>query len=458
MYILQLALEFDQYLRKLSSMGHSGRNEDVECHDTVDEGFAVLSENRLSNPLVIRDEAAALRLVEQHVRDQMIELVSPMWAHHSQQMLHFTYQTCASHGWFEEWNQSSAIVCIRAGLDQEVFPKGVPDEGQLADLANLLNADVCFLMTTGLVSEYIRLIPAGTMEIQVESELCIQVRRDLNDFRHSSKHQHAAFIRSSGQILFWDDEFQSIIPLALRIEDAIISRMSSVVTDTGTESEAAKEVLRLELAEEMSRNVNRPTQILLAFMVFSAILLNFLIIALAVRAIVFESLRTGNWYRFAILLYFPFVFFLTSFFALMLVVIMIHFFGPVSQLFQNSKFYSCIPPRRITRDFPHITIQCPVYKEDLAEVIVPTVRSLRKAIATYERQGGTASIFINDDGLQLISPEERELRKLYYKLNNIGWVARPGHGKNGFGKLPICYEQFFKLILVSASRQVQKGL
>lgn len=46
---------------------------------------------------------------------------------------------------------------------------------------------------------------------------------------------------------------------------------------------------------------------------------------------------------------------------------------------------------------------------------------------TYSRQGGTSSIFINDDGLQLISEVDRHERIAFYADNNIGWVARPGH-------------------------------
>lgn len=53
---------------------------------------------------------------------------------------------------------------------------------------------------------------------------------------------------------------------------------------------------------------------------------------------------------------------------------------------------------------------------------------------TYARQGGTSSIFIHDDGLQLISPEDREERIAFYADHNIGWVARPPHDNspNGF--------------------------
>jgi cellulose synthase/poly-beta-1,6-N-acetylglucosamine synthase-like glycosyltransferase len=46
---------------------------------------------------------------------------------------------------------------------------------------------------------------------------------------------------------------------------------------------------------------------------------------------------------------------------------------------------------------------------------------------TYARQGGTSALFICDDGLQLISEENRQERIDFYANHNIGWVARPGH-------------------------------
>jgi cellulose synthase/poly-beta-1,6-N-acetylglucosamine synthase-like glycosyltransferase len=79
---------------------------------------------------------------------------------------------------------------------------------------------------------------------------------------------------------------------------------------------------------------------------------------------------------------------------------------------------------------PHVTIQMPVYKEGLNGVIRPTVSSLKLAISTYEMQGGTANIFINDDGMQLIDEADAQARRDFYEENNIGWVSRPGHKPN----------------------------
>jgi hypothetical protein len=99
----------------------------------------------------------------------------------------------------------------------------------------------------------------------------------------------------------------------------------------------------------------------------------------------------------------------------------------------NSKYFSALlPPRLQNRPLPHVTIQCPVYKEGLATVIAPTIKSIKKAISTYELQGGSANIFINDDGLQLLNEEERHARIDFYNDHSIGWVARPKDGLNGF--------------------------
>lgn len=73
----------------------------------------------------------------------------------------------------------------------------------------------------------------------------------------------------------------------------------------------------------------------------------------------------------------------------------------------------------------------PVYKEGLKGVIVPTMISVMAAIEHYEQQGGTASVFINDDGMQLIQPELAEARKAYYRENGIGYTARLPHCKVG---------------------------
>ena len=99
----------------------------------------------------------------------------------------------------------------------------------------------------------------------------------------------------------------------------------------------------------------------------------------------------------------------------------------------NSKYYSAVKSPRLTdRILPHVTIQCPVYKEGLHSVIAPTVKSIKQAISTYELQGGSANMFVNDDGLQLIDEDERQARIEFYADNSIGWTARPKHNSKQF--------------------------
>ncbi len=94
----------------------------------------------------------------------------------------------------------------------------------------------------------------------------------------------------------------------------------------------------------------------------------------------------------------------------------------------NSKYYSGIKAKPTSRNIlPHITVQCPVHKESLQETIIPTMESIQDAIRTYEMQGGTANILVNEDGMQVIPKDEAEQRRLYYDEQRIGWVSRPKH-------------------------------
>jgi hypothetical protein len=52
----------------------------------------------------------------------------------------------------------------------------------------------------------------------------------------------------------------------------------------------------------------------------------------------------------------------------------------------------------ILKYFLSLTIFC------LSMFSAPSIASLKKAMQTYARQGGTSNIFINDDGLRVISP------------------------------------------------------
>ncbi|KAH9484535.1 hypothetical protein JR316_0004017 [Psilocybe cubensis] len=148
-------------------------------------------------------------------------------------------------------------------------------------------------------------------------------------------------------------------------------------------------------------------------------------------AVLLEEYRLdGDATRFALVLTLPVIYCVSIFFCLQLIGNICLILGPVAQYHENSMYYSAVKPDpnpEVDNNLPHITIQLPVYKESLELTIAPSVYSVKKAMQTYARQGGTSAIFICDDGLQLISEADRKERIAFYANHNIGWTARPGH-------------------------------
>ncbi|KAJ6449984.1 glycosyl transferase family group 2-domain-containing protein [Mycena sanguinolenta] len=138
----------------------------------------------------------------------------------------------------------------------------------------------------------------------------------------------------------------------------------------------------------------------------------------------------GEYTSFAVIFTAPYLFCVSLFFALQVIGCVSFLVGPVSQYHQNSRYYSTIPPAanpEVDNNLPHVTVEMPVHTESLKAVIEPSIRSIEKAMQTYAQQGGTSSILVHDDGLQLLDAHKRALRIAFYAEHNIGWVARPPH-------------------------------
>lgn len=109
-------------------------------------------------------------------------------------------------------------------------------------------------------------------------------------------------------------------------------------------------------------------------------------------------------------------------------------FMDLSVIHTNSKYYSGleIPNIFIKKEsFPNITIQLPVYKESLENTIKPTILSaINQAKRYIFETGKICNIIVCDDGLCLISPEEKEERIKFYNSHNIGVSARPHPSKH----------------------------
>lgn len=99
----------------------------------------------------------------------------------------------------------------------------------------------------------------------------------------------------------------------------------------------------------------------------------------------------------------------------------------------NSKYYSGLEiPDSFLRGkiYPSITIQLPVYKEDLDNTIQPTILSAKiEADRYYSETGNICNIIVCDDGYNIISDEERQKRFEFYSKHNIGFSARPPPSK-----------------------------
>ncbi|KAK0392498.1 hypothetical protein NLU13_1993 [Sarocladium strictum] len=149
--------------------------------------------------------------------------------------------------------------------------------------------------------------------------------------------------------------------------------------------------------------------------------------ALGVSKLLRQWSWDGDWMRFILIVVIPPLCFLSLFFFIVVVSSVFQLLLPAGMCLRNSKFHSAVKPNRKryrNYELPHITVQMPVYKEGLRGVVVPTMVSVMAAIEYYENQGGTASVFINDDGMQCIEPELAAARKQYYRENGIGYCAR----------------------------------
>jgi hypothetical protein len=52
-------------------------------------------------------------------------------------------------------------------------------------------------------------------------------------------------------------------------------------------------------------------------------------------------------------------------------------------------------------------------------VINPTVKSILAAIKRYEEEGGTGSMYVNDDGMQLLADEYQQYDTFWSKITKL---------------------------------------
>jgi hypothetical protein len=288
------------------------------------------------------------------------------------------------------------------------------------------------------------------VDVPLLNGLRIQILPTIEDLPRARKHQFAAFVASEALLIVWDDEALHLVQRAKAIE----SELMELVWKTGEVDDEEKKdpnVGVYEIDEESGELIPEKRGLHLQNTVLVAITLMLIMTMLGAgfRQLAIEvDTNSGTYIHLALLALTPVQVFFTLFFCQVIIGCLAQLFGPVRQMTVNSKFYSAkAPPRLQSAILPHITIQCPVYKEGLGSVIAPTVKSIKQAISTYELQGGSANMFVNDDGLQIIDEDERRARIEFYADHSIGWVARPKHGDN-FTRRGKC-KSFFDLFLVA---------
>ena len=384
-------------------------------------------------------------------REQWKERQSAIGLVKNQVMINYLFQQQSNNGWRSEKNAGHEGVMLR--VTRETYLSHPPEmvDTPLAESLRSLNVQSAMTIYSPVIKSYLDNFPNST-ELPLLNGLAVQVCKNIESLATARTHQFAAVVASESLLVVWDDDAVNMLSRAKTIEWELMqllwnsnpfeskrgSRFNSKVDLTLNEKEVDGSSSELDIEADAVKP--RPTIFINTVLVSISIACIVATLGLGVRQLVIEllietgapSVKSSPYIRFAFLAFTPIWMFFGMFFFNVLITNIAEIIGPIAQMSVNSKHYSAKTVPRKTHDLPHVTIQCPVYKESLEEVIQPTVVSIKKAISTYELQGGSANIFVNDDGLQLLSEEERETRIEFYADNNIGWVARPGHNVNGF--------------------------
>ncbi|UPX13188.1 uncharacterized protein EKO05_0003711 [Ascochyta rabiei] len=299
----------------------------------------------------------------------------------------------------------------------------------------------------------------------------IQIYESLAGISHSTsikKFQYAALVRQERLLLIWHDDLSAILSQSMIIESRILGLVwgstkspfgefeGGMQSQTSSAYAGSTAKLSTDKEKEASIHVDEvdgdidvedfgPKQSLARPLIFTSpifvglgvLLIWILVVGFGNRALEIQIMTDKYYPRLALILSEPVFLCLGLFFVIVIFNSCFQLIGPIGSIKINSRFYSAIKPnlaqaRALGFAPPPITIQMPIYTESLEGVIKPTVSSLQAAISHYESRGGTARIFMNDDGMSIRSEEDNELFKEFYLNNNIGWVCRPDHNFEGF--------------------------
>ncbi|OTB02833.1 hypothetical protein M426DRAFT_24268 [Hypoxylon sp. CI-4A] len=351
-------------------------------------------------------------------------------------MVNYLYQQQCAHLWVSDGSGDIEGVLLRKAKGSYMACPPALGGSTFAIACCALNVQCAMTVNSRVIKTFLSWSPEA-VDVPLMNGLRIQILPTIDDLSRARKHQFAAFVASEALLVVWDDDALHLVQRAKAIESELMELVWQTGEVDNDEGEKGPRYLveETEIDEESGqiKPEKRPVHLLNTYLVSIVIVLVTMSLGAAWRQLAIEVSVDQSYVRLCLVSLLPIQVFFSLFFAQVMVGCLAQIFGPIRQLTINSKFYSARPPPRLrTATLPHVTVQCPVYKEGLAGVIQPTVRSIKQAISTYELQGGSANLFMNDDGLQLIPEEERRARIDFYADHSIGWVARPRHGENGF--------------------------
>ncbi|KIW71780.1 hypothetical protein PV04_00016 [Phialophora macrospora] len=351
-------------------------------------------------------------------------------------MVNHLYQQQCSRLWVSDGSGDIEGVLLRKSRGHYLSCPYELRSSQFAQACAELNVQVAMTVNSRVIKTFLAWAPEAT-DVPLMNGLRVQILPTIDDLPRARKYQYAAFIAAESLLVVWDDDPSNLMKRATSIESQLMELVwhtGEVGDDEGVSHEKEGRV-RSSIDSESGEPIldDRPTNLMNTILVAFTLIIVVTLLGLACRSLATEISVDGSYTRLTFLALVPVQIFFTLFFAQVIVGCVAQCIGPVRQMRLNSKYFSAkCSPRLRTPTLPHVTIQCPVYKEGLASVIAPTVKSIKHAISTYELQGGTANMFINDDGLQIIDDEQRKARIEFYQDHNIGWTARPKHGSEGF--------------------------
>ncbi|KAM0754659.1 hypothetical protein T439DRAFT_284745 [Meredithblackwellia eburnea MCA 4105] len=377
-----------------------------------------------------------------------------------------------TNNWIAPGSAHASFVALRMSKGAyAISPAPLPDSARqqaFATSIKQLNAEVILTITSSAAATITSGLNPDQNLVVLSPRRKLQVVETYEDLAEARFAQMACFVRREAALVVWCDRVDDFEKTAKKWEEKLTSyvwrqanggreKVGDVVTEVRQTKSSDDHTVVDEFDEKNMSNhrieVPRPTlyynTVYIALAVglsqspsltvgYSAIVANFSIhskdvfaCSLFARTIMREYLLDGYYLRFALLAVLPFMFMCIMFVCDTIIGVIAQVVMPIRQMGSNSLYYSGVPPVQLEgTQLPHFTVIMPVC--DLDEVLAPSIESVSRAIRNYELQGGTASILVCEDGMQLVEEKEMLRRKDFYERFGCNWVAR--HPENRAGR------------------------